>query len=946
MSRGSTANATILIACALIIACTIGSTNAGTIATRVLGQPDFVHGAANTVDAASLALNSGSNQHIGVAIDPAGHLYVADLSNNRVLGWHSVSALATGEPADLVIGQTDFETGSPEPNTSASSLSGPRGVAVDAAGNVYVADTQDSRVLIFPTPFTTMSQTGQTSGFVATAVIGQVGDFTSHGCNVGGSSPSADTLCLPEDVALDSTGNLYIADTANNRVVEYDGPINGSPIAANRVFGQLGSFITSVANVGGSISKNGLKLPTGLAVDKNNNLYVVDFSNNRVLEFNTPRNVTAIAGSGDATADQVWGQGGSFTTGTCASTSTTSLCFPLKVALDASANLYVSDTSAHRVLEYTESANPPTNQTATHIFGQSSASASACNQNTNTPNASTLCGPSGLALDSGGDLFIADGNNNRVLKYITPLTTDLVADIALGEPDFAHTAQTIDPAGLSTPDQIALDPVSGGIVVADNVNSRVLGWRHASMFTSGAPADLVIGQADFYSGQVNRTGSSPSANTLWVPSGVAFDSNGNLYIADTDNSRVVEYNAPFAACAGVFPCVGGSANLIIGQSSATVSACNQVFSNPPSASTLCQPTQVALDSFGNLYVADGGNNRVVEYNTPLKATAVAGSGDTTADLVFGQGATGTGAEFTTSNCNRAATALTATSMCDPIGVGVDPNNNVYIADTTNARILEYNETVSATIAPVNVTANAVFGQNGSFTNNFALAPGANSLFMPYGVSFDAAGDLYAADRGDARVLEFFTPLTVTATAGSGDTNADVVWGQGGDMFVAHCNVTSPSPSAATLCSPASAVADNAGNVYISDTGNNRITAYVPPFPPPGLDIADDSPGVLSIDPATIKFGATKVGKHRTRNVTLTNKGPVPITIGRLSAIGDFTFLNACPTQLTPGSSCEIRITFAPITGGRRGGVIAIGDDAHANPHRIDLFGRAKRRGAQ
>jgi hypothetical protein len=73
---------------------------------------------------------------------------------------------------------------------------------------------------------------------------------------------------------------------------------------------------------------------------------------------------------------------------------------------------------------------------------------------------------------------------------------------------------------------------------------------------------------------------------------------------------------------------------------------------------------------------------------------------------------------------------------------------------------------------------------------------------------------------------------------------------------------------------------------------------------------------------------------------------VPITIGRLSAIGDFTFLNGCPTQLAPGSSCEIRITFAPITGGRRGGVIAIGDDAHASPHRIDLFGRAKRRGAQ
>ena len=108
MRRGRTAKATILISCALIVACTIGSANAGTIATRVLGQQDFVHGGANTVDAASLALSAGSNQHVGVAVDSAGHLYVGDLTNNRVLGWHSVSALVTGEPADLVIGQTDF----------------------------------------------------------------------------------------------------------------------------------------------------------------------------------------------------------------------------------------------------------------------------------------------------------------------------------------------------------------------------------------------------------------------------------------------------------------------------------------------------------------------------------------------------------------------------------------------------------------------------------------------------------------------------------------------------------------------------------------------------------------------------------------------------------------------------------------------------------------------
>ena len=104
-------------------------------------------------------------------------------------------------------------------------------------------------------------------------------------------------------------------------------------------------------------------------------------------------------------------------------------------------------------------------------------------------------------------------------------------------------------------------------------------------------------------------------------------------------------------------------------------------------------------------------------------------------------------------------------MCNPIGVGVDPENNLYVADSTNDRILEYNETVSATVAPSNVTATGVFGQNGSFTHNFQLATAANSLFLPTGVSFDSAGNFYVADPSNSRVLEYFTPMMSTATHG-------------------------------------------------------------------------------------------------------------------------------------------------------------------------------------
>ena len=112
--------------------------------------------------------------------------------------------------------------------------------------------------------------------------------------------------------------------------------------------------------------------------------------------------------------------------------------------------------------------------------------------------------------------------------------------------------------------------------------------------------------------------------------------------------------------------------------------------------------------------------------------------------------------------------------------------------------------------------------------------------MPAGVVVDASGNLYLADWTNSRVLQFITPLSASATPGSGDTTADVVWGQGGDLLTADCNIGAAIPDASTLCTPYGVAADSAGNVYISDTGNNRVTAYDPPFPPPGLQLPEIS----------------------------------------------------------------------------------------------------------
>lgn len=591
------------------------------------------------------------------------------------------------------------------------------------------------------------------------------------------------------------------------------------------------------------------------------------------------------------------------------------------------------------MLEYNEGANPPANRTANKAFGQSSLTTSLCNGVSGTPSASTLCNPSGLATDLAGDLFILDGNNNRVLKYTTPLTNN-TANVVLGQPDFAHNQEeTVDSSSLNGQRQIAVD-ASGHIYVADTSNERVLGWLSATGFSNGAPADLVIGQPDFNSAAINRGGPA-GANTLWLPEGVAVDAAGNLYVAESLNNRVLEFNAPFTACGGTFPCVGGNANKVFGQSSFTVGTCNAGGASPTST-TLCNPQQIAVDHLGNLYVADFGNNRVLEYNTPLSVTSVAGSGDTTADLVFGQGLTGLGTEFTTADCNHPSGTASANSLCEPFGVTVDPNNNLYVSDSNNSRVLEYNETVNASAAPANVTANKVFGQGGSFSANACGVAGADTLCSPDGVAADASGNLYLADQTNSRVLEYLTPLTVTATPGSGDTTADVVWGQGGNFLTAGCNIDASLPDAATLCSPYGVATDATGNVYISDTGNSRVTAYTPPFPPPGRQIPPNSDGILVMRPAQVRFSPTAVGGRRVRKVTLINEGLVPVRIQAISTGGDFSYTSTCGKVLPANQTCTMRVTFRPLTRGNRGGAIVISDNARQSPHVVELWGHGRK----
>ncbi len=502
-----------------------------TVADRVFGQGSFTTNTCNTAGPDSAPTAGSLCRPFGVALDGAGSLYAADNSNNRVLEYDS--PLTTDTVADRVFGQGGSFTSNicNLGGTSAASLCAPQTVAVDGDGNLYVADG-NHRVLQYDDPLT--------MGTVADRVFGQP-DFLAggRGCNRG-DGPTASTLCYPSGGAVDGSGNLYIADRLNNRVLEYDDAL-ATDAVAERVFGQGGDFTTRLCNKDG-ISASSLCLIGGktspVAVDGAGNLYIVDTFNHRVLEYDDPMGT-------DTVADRVFGQAGDFTTGLCnkGGISADSLCGPDGVAVDSDGNVYVADRFNNRVLEYT---NPLTTDTvADRVFGQGDFTTGTCNTagEGSPPTASTLCSPNAVAVDLAGNLYVADGIS-RVLEYDDPLGTDTVADRVFGQQgsftsNWCHLGG-ISASSLCAPSGVVVD-AAGNLYVADRFDNRVL--EYDSPLTTDALADRVFGQGgDFTTGLCNKGGIS--ASTLCFVDGVWVDGASNLYVADSDNNRVLEYDKP------------------------------------------------------------------------------------------------------------------------------------------------------------------------------------------------------------------------------------------------------------------------------------------------------------------------------------------------------------------------------------------------------------------
>ncbi len=381
---------------------------------------------------------------------------------------------------------------------------------------------------------------------------------------------------------------------------------------------------------------------------------------------------TASAGLPDAVADRVLGQAAFNTNGP--GTSATTMNGPAGIAIAPPVGrLFVVEYINHRVLSWPSAVSFVTGQAADLVIGQADfiSGSGALGQN-------RFWGPDAAVVDASGRLWVADDENNRVLRFDPPFSNGMNASRVLGQPDYVSNLSNqggLNPAAntLSNPRGLAVD-AAGNLYVADASNHRVL--RFSPPFTNNMNASLVIGQANFISGSPNR-GVAAGQNTLREPKGIAIDGAGNLYVAEYDNNRVTRYAPPLSN--------GKNASDVYGQPDYTSTTPNNPVIGPGS---LWNPVDIAVSAAGDaLFVTDQGNVRVLGYSNPL--------GDVIADQVYGQ------PNFTSFPPLFGVSATLINQ--EPLGVAVDANGNLYHADYKNHRLLAYDYDTTPTPTPTSTS---------------------------------------------------------------------------------------------------------------------------------------------------------------------------------------------------------------------------------------------------
>ncbi len=633
-----------------------------------------------------------------VAIDATSNLYVADFNNNTIRKVTPAGVVTTIAGYPGVVGNAN------NAGTNAS-FNGPCGIALDAAGNIYVADSGNNLIRQI-TPAGVVSTlagsgvagngngTGIGASFNAPAALAvdaltnvYVADYGNHqirqitpagvvstlaGSGAAGYTDAIGTNSFfnqPSGIAIDNLGTLYVADSGNNmiRTVTSSGGVVGT-LAGSTTFG----------SANGSGTNAQFYSPQGVAVDSALNVYVGDFLNNTIRKVTSLGSVSTLAGaagiSGSADAAgtnaRFWG--------------------PQGLAVDASGNVYVADS-----LNGTVRAVTSAGAVTTRAGSPSSGSADGAGI------AARFSLPISVATDAGGNLYVADSANNTVRKMTGSRTVSTYAGLA-GNPGSADGTGTN--AQFQGPQGAAVDS-TGNVYVTDTGNHTI------RKITSGGVVSTFAG----YAGFANNIDGQGTNASFYFPQGIASDGSNTLYVTDTGNNTIRKITL-----SGAVTTLAGLANTT---GSADGSKTSARFNNP---------TGIAVDANGNIFVADTFNHTIRKVTSGGVVSTIAGL----AGVYGSTDGTNSGALF-----------------YRPEGLALDGLGNLYVSDTGNQTIRMLSP--SGTNWVVSTVA-GVAGVSGSLdgTNTAAL------FFEPVGIAFNA-GALVVADSGNNTIRVPSLPFYIT-----------------------------------------------------------------------------------------------------------------------------------------------------------------------------------------
>ena len=604
-------------------------------ADRVLGQGGFTTSEPNLLGTSASTLS----QPIGVYSDGI-RLYVCDAGNHRVLIWDT-NPLTSGAPADHVLGQPVFFTNLPNRGgpPGANTLDTPQGVYATPT-RLFVSDTNNHRILVWDLPIDFSSGEGPP----ADHVLGQV-DFVSNLRNrTGSTTPLASTLRNPRGLFADGS-TLLLADSENNRVLQWDLPIDfstGEGPDAQRVIGQP-DFTSATANNGGR-GLGTMNRPYGVWA-ATASAYVADRNNHRVLLWSNPAPPSSTAAA--LVLGQPDGMSGSANSG---GVSASSLWNPVAVA-SAGTRLLIFDQANNRVKvhgPFPSADDAP----AQIVFGQR-------NFTDRLPNHAVVDDrsfrvPAGVASD-GALLFFADRDNNRVLGWSAPpIINEEPADLLFGQAAFTDSIPATSATALRGPTDVAYDASGPGrLFVADRFNHRVVVYD--------GPFGMSQAASEFI-GQSSATGFAPGTaqDKFRNPTGLSWDGTC-LWVADERNHRILRFSNLTTAA---------SADLVIGQTDFTSGNPNHTGAGDPEGDQSLDTPLDVIAAGGRLIVVDHRNHRALVWD-PIPSTD-----DPPASLVLGQ----------SSFSVPAAPGAGPSGLRFPIGV-VSDGNVVAVSDGENHRLL-------------------------------------------------------------------------------------------------------------------------------------------------------------------------------------------------------------------------------------------------------------------